>query len=445
MSPIQHAPVAVRAGLKEELDRMTEQEIIAPVTAPTPWVSSVVVVPKPNWKLRICLDPKELNKAIQREHYPLPTIEDVATRLHGAKIFTKLDVKNGFWHIGLDQESSYLTTFNTPFGKYGWKRMPFGLCSAPEVFQSRMHELIEGMPNVEMIADDFVVVGYGETQEEAIRNLVAFLKLCRSRRLKLNMEKIRLRQKGVSFIGHVATDKGLRVDPAKVKAIVEMPAPRDKTGVQRLLGLAQYLSKFLPYLSDLTKPLRELTQKEVEWCWGETQENAFRQLKEAVTRTPVLRYYNVKEPVTIQCDMSQRGLGAALLQNGQPVAYASRALSSAETRYTQIEKELLAIVLNCERFGLRLTSMVEMWSTWTVITSLWKQSCLSPSTRHHSACWGCRNIILSCVTRRAVTCSLLTPLVEPTCRRLTRQSSHRSWRALITSSCFPLVRPDGNR
>lgn len=93
---------------------MTEQEIIAPVTAPTPWVSSMVVVPKPNGKLRICLDPKELNKAIQREHYPLPTIEDVATRLHGAKIFTKLDVKNGFWHIELDQESSYLTTFNTP-------------------------------------------------------------------------------------------------------------------------------------------------------------------------------------------------------------------------------------------------------------------------------------------------------------------------------------------
>ena len=358
MSPVQHAPqrvpVAVRARLKEELDRMTEQEIITPVTAPTPWVSSMVVVPKPDRKLRICLDPKELNKAIQREHYPLPTIEDVATRLHGAKIFAKLDVKNGFWHIELDQESSYLTTFNTPFGRYRWKRMPFGICSVPEMFQRRMHELIGGMLNVEVIADDFVVVGYGETQEEAIRNhddhLVAFLKLCKNRGLKLNTEKIRLRQRGVSFIGHVATDTGLRVDPAKVKAIVEMPAPTNKSGVQRLLGLAQYLSKFLPHLSDLTKPLRELTQKEVEWCWEEAQENAFRQLKEAVTRTPVLRYYNVKEPVTIQCDASQMGLGAALLQNGQPVAYASRALSSAETRYAQIEKELLAVVFACERF-----------------------------------------------------------------------------------------------
>ena len=129
-----------------------------------------------------------------------------------------------------------------------------------------------------------------------------------------------------------------------------MPASTDKTGVQRLLGLAQYLSKFLPHLSDLTKPLRELTQKEIEWCWRETQENPFRQLKEAVTCTPVLWYYNVKEPVTIQCDASQTGLGAALLQNGQPVAYASRALPSAETRYAQIEKESLAIVFACERF-----------------------------------------------------------------------------------------------
>ena len=175
--------------------------------------------------------------------------------------------------------------------------MPFGLCSVPEVFQCRIHELIEGMPNIEVIVDDFVVVGYGETQDGAIRNydyhLVAFLKLCKNRGLRLNTEKIRLRQKGVSFIGHMATDKDLRVDPAKVKAIVEMPSPTDKTGVQRLLGLAQYLSKFLPHLSHLTKPLWELIQNEVEWCWGEMQENALRQLKEAVTRTPVLRYNSI--------------------------------------------------------------------------------------------------------------------------------------------------------
>ena len=358
VDPVQHAPrrvpVALRTRLQAELDRTAEENIIAPVTTPTCWVSSLVVVPKPNGKLRICLDPKDLNIAIQREHYPLPTIEDVATRLHGAKVFTKLDVKNSFWHVELNEESSFLTIFNTPFGRFRWMRMPFGIRSAPEVFQRCIHQLIKGMSGVEVVADDFVVVGFGDTLEEATHdhdnNLTSFLERCEARGVKLNTDKLRLRQTEVSFIGHVATSTGLRVDPAKVKAILEMPDPTDKAGVQRLLGLAQYLSKFLPHLSDLTKPLRELTCEDVEWCWGDTQGSALSQLKEAVTSTPVLRYYNLEEPVTIQCDASQSGLGAALLQNGQPIAYASRALTSAETRYAQIEKELLAIVFACEKF-----------------------------------------------------------------------------------------------
>ena len=152
------------------------------------------------------------------------------------------------------------------------------------------------------------------------------------------------------FIGHIATSEGIRADPNKVKAITEMPRPTDVIGVQRLLGMSQYLAKFLPQLSDLTKPLRELTHKEVEWMWDQPQERAFKQLQEAITTTPVLRYYNLAEDVTIQCDASQAGLRAALMQGGQPVAYASRALTDTETRYTQIEKELLAIVFACNKF-----------------------------------------------------------------------------------------------
>ena len=148
----------------------------------------------------------------------------------------------------------------------------------------------------------------------------------------------------------MATDKGLEVDPAKVRAISEMPAPTDKLGVQRLLGLAQYLAKFLPHHSDVTKPLRDLMQSNVLWVWNEAQQTAFEKLKEMVTRTPVLCYYNLKEEVTLQCDVSKSGLGAALMQNGQPVAYASRALTPAETCYAQIEKELLSIVFACDRF-----------------------------------------------------------------------------------------------
>ena len=154
----------------------------------------------------------------------------------------------------------------------------------------------------------------------------------------------------VPFIGHIATADGLCVDPDKIRAITEMPPPVDVAAVQRLLGLTQYLSKFLPHLSDLTKPLRELTQRDVIWIWDHAQQQALDSLKKAVTNTPVLRYYNLQEEVTLQCDASQFGLGATLMQNGQPVAYASRALTSADTRYAQIEKELLAIVFVCDRF-----------------------------------------------------------------------------------------------
>ena len=358
VAPVQHpprrVPIPLRDTLKETLDDLVQQNILAPVQKPTPWISSMVVVPKQDGKLRICLDPRDLNKAIRREHYPLPTIEDVATRLHKAKVFTVLDVKKGFWHVELEEESSLLTTFNTPFGRYRWKRMPFGICSAPEVFQRRMHELIEGLQGVEVVADDFVVVGFGETQENAIKdhdqNLEEFLQRCAARGVKLNSNKVSLRQREVPFIGHIATDRGLCVDPAKVRAIVEMPQPTDVAGVQRLLGMAQYLAKFLPHLSDLTKPIRDLTQKDVTWVWDQPQEKAFKELKNAITSTPVLRYYNLEEEVTLQCDASQTGLGAALMQNGQPVAYVSRALTDAETRYAQIEKELLAIVFACDRF-----------------------------------------------------------------------------------------------
>ena len=219
--------------------------------------------------------------------------------------------------------------------------MPFSISSAPEVFQRKMHEMIEGLEGVEVVADDFVVVGFGSTQDEASKShdahLEAFLKRCEEKNLRLNDGKLQLRQTEVSFIGHVATAEGLCMDPHKVQAIVEMPPPTDVAGVQRLLGMAQYLNKFLLHLA---KPFRELTHQDSLWTWDQPQKAAF----------AVLRYYNLSEEVTLQCDASQSGLRAALLQGGQPVAYTSRALTPTETRYARIEKELLAIVFACDHF-----------------------------------------------------------------------------------------------
>ena len=172
------------------------------------------------------------------------------------------------------------------------------------------------------------------------RNL-SFLQRCDECGVHLNSYKLQLRMKEVRFIGHVATCEGLRPDPSKVRAIREMPPPENVAGVQRILGMSQYLSKFLPRLSDITKPLRDLTRQDAEWIWDEPQQSAFECLKQAVSAMPVLRYYNLKEDVTIQCDASQRGLGVALLQGGQP---------DKEVNYAQIEKELLVIVFACEKF-----------------------------------------------------------------------------------------------
>ena len=294
-NPVQHAPrrvpVALREQLKKTLDNMVKERIITPVTDPTPWISSMIVVRKKNGALRICLDPKELNKVIQRENYPLPTIEDVATRLYGAKVFTVLDVRSGFWHVVLDKPSSLLTTFHTPFGHYRWNRMPFGICSAPEIFQRRIHEVIEGLTGVEVIADNFVVVGRGDTgqiaaQDHDIKNLNALLQRCTERGLMLNPDKIKLRMQKVPFIGHVATDKGLCVDPHKVKAIADMPPSTDVAAVQRLLGLTQYLSKFLPHLAEMTKPLRDLTQKRYSLGVGQPSANSFCNVEECSQQHP---------------------------------------------------------------------------------------------------------------------------------------------------------------
>ena len=166
-SPVQHhprrVPVVIREHLRETLEDLEKREINARVTTPTPWISSIVVVPKKNCKLRICLDPMDLNHALQQENYPMPTIEESFPSSRSFKVFTSLDVSNEFWHVVLDEESSFCTTCNTPFGRYRWKRMPVGIRSAPEVFQGKIHELIEGLRGVEVIVDDFVVVGYGES------------------------------------------------------------------------------------------------------------------------------------------------------------------------------------------------------------------------------------------------------------------------------------------
>lgn len=340
--------------LREELNSLVERGIITPVEKSTDWISSMVVVKKPSGKLRICIDPKPLNKALKRQHFPLPTIDDVLPDLANARIFTVCDVKNGFWHVKLTEQSSYMTTFATPFGRYRWMRMPMGISPAPEVFQHRLTQALDGLPGVRIIADDILIIGEGENQEMAVRDhdekLKKLLERCETCNIKLNFDKLRLKQKEVPYIGHRLTSEGLKIDPEKVRAVQEMPRPADIKGLQRLLGMVNYLAKFCPHLSDSCEVLRQLTHKDVIWEWTDIQETAFVKIKEMIASAPVLKYYNPTEDLTLQCDSSETGLGAALLQVGQPIAYASRALTSTERGYAQIEKECLAILFGMEKF-----------------------------------------------------------------------------------------------
>jgi hypothetical protein len=353
VNPPRPVPVAIREELKNKLDEMEKMGIIKKVTKPTKWVSSLMLKREPN-KLRICLDPRHLNEGIMREHYPMPTVEEVTTRLKNAKVFSVVDARFGFWQVKLDEESSELTTFNTPFGRYCWKRMPFGINSAPEIFQRRMHEFAEGLEGVEVIADDFLIYGCGESVETAEinhdENMIKMLEKARKVNLKMNPDKLRYKLKEAKFIGHILTSEGIKVDPSKVEAIEKMPIPEDVTAVKRFLGMVQYLGKFLSKLSDMTKPLRKLTEDEAEWNWTKECQAAFEKTKSTIAKAPLLSYYDVKKEVTIQCDASESGLGGVLLQEGRPVFFTSRAMTQTEQRYAQIEKEMLAIVHSCMKF-----------------------------------------------------------------------------------------------
>ena len=182
------------------------------------------------------------------------------------------------------------------------------------------------------------------------RNLIALLERCREKNIKLNPEKLQLRKQDVPYIGYVLTPDGLKPDSSKVKAIVAMPTPSDKKALQRLLGMITYLAKFLPNLSDVTEPLRRLLDKDVQWHWNDTHEKSWKQVKQLITREPVLKYFDPNKEVTLECDASESGLGAVLLQEVQPIAFSSRALTSTERNYAQIEKELLSIVHGYTRF-----------------------------------------------------------------------------------------------
>jgi len=355
-TPVIHAPRRVPAPLrdllKQELDRMTQSGVIQRIEQPTDWVNSITCVKKPNGELRVCLDPKDLNDCIKREHYQIPTREEIISDMSGAKFFSKLDASQGFWQIRLDSESSKYCTFNTPFGRYCFLRLPFGIKSAPEIFHRAMETLIEGLEGVRVYIDDLVV--WGSTLQEHNQRLVKVMERVRAHDLKLNQKKCQFGVTEITFLGDKLSAKGVEPHPAKVQALLDMPPPSDKKGILRALGMVNFLGKFLPNLSARTTHMRKLLQNDQEFVWSSVHDQEWKRLKGILTTEPVLVFFDHTRPTKISTDASQDGLGAVLLQaigdSWRPVAYASRSLTETERRYSQIEKETLGLVFGCDKF-----------------------------------------------------------------------------------------------
>uniref|UniRef100_A0A8C4RHI8 Gypsy retrotransposon integrase-like protein 1 n=1 Tax=Erpetoichthys calabaricus TaxID=27687 RepID=A0A8C4RHI8_ERPCA len=350
--PCRKVPFALKEKLAEELDRMESLQVIKKINEPTEWVNSLVIVEKKDGKLRICLDPRDLNRAIKREHFKLPTREEIMAQFANAKYFSKLDASSGFWQLKLDESSSKLCTFNTPFGRYQFLRLPFGIASAPEVYHKTIHMIFEHFDGVDTSMDDIIV--WGSSKEEHDERLKKVLDATRTANLKLNKGKCLVGVQELTFLGDILSSEGVKPDKSKVSAIENMPRPQCKKDIQRFIGMVNYQAKFIPNLSNILAPLRQLTEKNVEWTWNYEQETAWNEVKKLLIKEPVLKFYDPHKPIKISSDASQSGLGAVLLQKHdetwQPVAYASRSLTGAETRYAQIEKELLSITFACERF-----------------------------------------------------------------------------------------------
>ena len=339
-------PETMRPKVKQQISTMEETDIIEPVKEPPEWISPMSVTTKENGDLRICIDSRELNKAIIPFKHKMQTVEEICAKMPGAKYFAKLDLKSGFHQIPLDEESSQLCTFHTPFGLYRYKRLPFGIIDASEVFQRRMEQHFGEFG--ECLVDDILI--HGKTRQEHDEKLGNALQRAKEIGVTFNPDKLVVGATSIKYAGMIISAEGCKPDPEKVKAVQEMPCPKNKEELRSFLGMCSYLSRFIPNLSKKTDSLRMLTKSNIRFAWKKKHENAFKEIKKVIVSEVILQLYDVTKPITLQVDASSKGLGACLMQDRKPIAFASMALSPSQTKYSQIEKECLAIKFGCKRF-----------------------------------------------------------------------------------------------
>ncbi|XP_052791587.1 uncharacterized protein K02A2.6-like [Mya arenaria] len=345
-------PFHARKDVEAELKHLEDLDVIEPVSGPTPWVSPDVIVPKKSKGVRVCIDMTEANKAISREKHPMPTVEDLMADLNSSVVFSKLDLSNAYHQLELDEDSRYITTFSTHVGLRRYKRLLFGVSAASEIFQKKNADLLSDIPGAKNLSDDIII--HGKSQAEHDRALKLTLDRLSSSGAKLNKEKCIFSVNKITFFGHVFSNVGISADPAKIKDIVGQAAPQSPGEVRSFLGMAHYVARFIPHYATLTEPLRRLTRQDLQWSWSDHEQTSFESLKSALSSAQVMVYFDPNKCTEVLVDASPVDVSAILTQEGRVVCYASRALTDVEQRYSQTDREMLAVVYGVEHFHVYL-------------------------------------------------------------------------------------------
>jgi transposase InsO family protein len=368
--PIHQNPYVYAAPLREEINRQVNELIELDIVTPSksPWSSPVVLVDKKDGTKRMCVDLRKVNNVTKSDVYPLPSISIALSSMQGAQYFSSLDLNSGYHQIELEESSREKTAFITQNGLFEYKKLMFGLKTAPACFARTMDIVLAGLKwsSVLVYIDDILI--FSKDFDSHLEHIREVLQRLQAANLTVKPNKCSLAMNSVKFLGHVIDKTGVRTDPDKIKGIQDFPRPQTLTQVRGFIGRASYYRKFIPYFSEVAEPLSRLTKKNVRYIWGPEQEQAFNQLKQLLSSQPVLTHFDGSKPLEVRCDASVIGLGAELVQleelGWKLVANASRLLTDAERAYGASERECLAIVYATEKFspyihGLKFTVVTD--------------------------------------------------------------------------------------
>jgi hypothetical protein len=332
--------------LRRTLDDLLAKGFIRPSSSP--WGAPVLFAPKKDGGLRFCIDYRGLNKQTLKNAYPLPRADDLIDQLNGATIFSKIDLRSGYWQIPIESESIAKTAFRTRYGHFEWLVLPFGLTNAPAAFMDLMHKIFQDLldQGVVIFLDDILI--YSKSADEHERLLREVFTRLRTHQLYAKESKCELWRTEVTFLGHVINARGVSMESCKVEAITRWPSPNDPSDIRSFLGLAGFYRRFVRGFSTIAAPLTDLLVKGRKFEWSDAAEHAFQSLKFALTHAPILRPYDRHLPCTVDLDASDFAVGAVLLQGTgtdlHPVAFESRRLNRAERNYSARDREQLAVV-----------------------------------------------------------------------------------------------------